>query len=346
MLACRSHYTSGGETILSVQVQAAERVPLLQVRGLKSFYSVTSRSSYRKQQVKAVNDVSLAIYEGETYGLVGESGCGKSTLGKTVLGLLPAREGEILYRGESLQGRSRGQMRKYRQELQMIFQDPYSSLNPRVMVGEALEEALVIHRIGTPDERTEAALDMLRSVGLQEEHYYSLPHQLSGGQRQRIGLARALILQPRLVICDEPVSALDVIIQAQIMNLMRELQQSMNLTYLFIAHDLAVVRHISDRIGVMYLGRLVEEGDTDSLFTTPLHPYTQLLLNAVPIPDPAVPAPKPLLDSGMPSPLETIPGCAFHTRCPLATEHCRRAEPQPRQVSRSHWVACHHAAIG
>ncbi|WP_340013154.1 oligopeptide/dipeptide ABC transporter ATP-binding protein [Paenibacillus sp. FSL K6-1318] len=331
-------------TTLNSQTRSQE--PLLQITGLRTYYSIKSKTSYRKQQVKAVDDVSLNIYEGETYGLVGESGCGKSTLGKTVLRLLSSQDGEIRYRGQPIHRLSRRRMRAYRQEIQMIFQDPYSSLNPRITVGEALEEALVIHRIGKPEERTRSALKMLQAVGLQDEHYYSLPHQLSGGQRQRIGLARALILNPKLVICDEPVSALDVIIQAQIINLMRKLQREMDLTYLFIAHDIAVVRHISDRIGVMYLGKLVEEADTESLFHSPRHPYTQLLLSAVPIPDPSMKRLSVVTDTDMPSPLETISGCAFHTRCPLADEQCRSIVPVKRVVKGGHWVACHHAAKG
>lgn len=318
-----------------------QRKPLLQVNSLKKYYTAKSKASYRSATVKAVDDVSFTIYEGETYGLVGESGCGKSTLGKTLLRLTDATDGQVLYREQDLNTLSRKQLRSFRQELQMVFQDPYSSLNPRIIIGHALEEPLIIHNVGSPAERTEQVLRMLNIVGLQEEHYYSLPHQLSGGQRQRIGLARALILNPKLVICDEPVSALDVIIQSQIINLMKKLQADLNLTYLFIAHDIGVVRHISDRIGVMYLGKLVEEADTDTLFENPLHPYTKLLLSAVPIPDPSMKKEFVSLETDIPSPLDVIPGCTFHTRCPFANETCTTVAPIKREVESGHYVACH-----
>lgn len=318
-----------------------EEVPLLKVNGLKKYYTVKKQAGFRKSMVKAVDDVSLQIYAGETYGLVGESGCGKSTLGKTLLRLTAPTSGEVIYNKHNLFQMSRTELRTARQELQMVFQDPFSSLNPRKLIGKALEEPLIIHGIGTPQERTSRALEMLIKVGLQAEHYYSLPHELSGGQRQRIGLARALILNPRIVICDEPVSALDVIIQAQMIKLMKKLQQELQLTYIFIAHDIGVVRHISDRIAVMYLGKIVEESDNDSLFTAPLHPYTQILLSAVPIPDPTVKRERMMLTGDLPSPLDQIDGCSFHTRCPYATERCRVEIPVKREVKPRHWVACH-----
>lgn len=319
------------------------RKPLLQVENLHKSYWSKAKNSFKKARVRAIRDVSFTIFAGETYGLVGESGCGKSTLGKTLLRLTEQDSGSILYEGNDLAKLSSKQLRHYRKELQIVFQDPYSSLNPRIVVGEALEEPLHVHRIGTPQERTERAMDMLAAVGLKREHYYSLPHQLSGGQRQRIGLARALIVHPKLVVCDEPVSALDVIIQAQIIQLLKRLQHDMNLTYLFISHDISVVRHISDRIGVMYLGRLVEEGDTDSLFQQPTHPYTKLLLSAVPVPDPFAAKKEWQQEGELPSPLEKIAGCSFHTRCPYATERCRLEEPEPKRVNEEHWAACHYA---
>lgn len=316
-------------------------VPLLEVKGLSKHYSTKRPASFRKSLVKAVDDVSFHIYEGETYGLVGESGCGKSTLGKTLLRLVEPTAGEALYQGEDLNQMPSRKLRASRRQLQMVFQDPYSSLNPRKTIGRTLEEPLIIHGIGSPQQRTELALRMLGTVGLQEEHYDRLPHELSGGQRQRIGLARALILEPRLVICDEPVSALDVIIQSQIINLMRKLQRELKLTYLFIAHDIGVIRHISDRIGVMYLGKMVEEARTDDLFAQPLHPYTQVLLSAVPIPDPAIKKERMILQGDIPSPLETVSGCAFHPRCPFAIETCRKLAPVKREVAPGHFAACH-----
>ncbi|ANY67256.1 peptide ABC transporter ATP-binding protein [Paenibacillus sp. BIHB 4019] len=325
----------------SAHEQEGGPMPLLEVKGLSKHYSTKRPASFRKSLVKAVDDVSFHIYEGETYGLVGESGCGKSTLGKALLRLVEPTAGEALYQGEDLNRMPSRQLRASRRQLQMVFQDPYSSLNPRKTIGRTLEEPLIIHGIGSPQERTELALRMLATVGLQEEHYDRLPHELSGGQRQRIGLARALILEPRLVICDEPVSALDVIIQSQIINLMRKLQRELKLTYLFIAHDIGVIRHISDRIGVMYLGKMVEEARTDDLFAQPLHPYTQVLLSAVPIPDPAMKKERMVLQGDIPSPLETVSGCAFHPRCPYAVEACRKQVPLKREVAPGHFAACH-----
>ncbi|MBB6691361.1 dipeptide ABC transporter ATP-binding protein [Cohnella xylanilytica] len=319
----------------------ASAEPLLRVNGLKKYYAASGRSAFRRSVVKAVDGVSFDLREGETYGLVGESGCGKSTLGKSLLRLTEPTEGEALYRGVDLFKQSRKSLQAYRRELQIVFQDPFSSLNPRQIVGRALEEPLVIHGIGSPKERTDRAMEMLITVGLRMEHYYRLPHELSGGQRQRIGLARALILNPRIVICDEPVSALDVIIQSQIVNLMRKLQAELKLTYLFIAHDIAVVRHISDRIGIMYLGKLVEEAPTDKLFANPRHPYTQVLLSAVPVPDPSGRRERIALEGDLPSPLDPPSGCAFHTRCPFATERCRTETPIRREVDEGHFAACH-----
>lgn len=326
-------------TMLNVNTFRPE--PLLQIKGLKKHFSVKNPSGFKKSVVKAVNNASFNLFEGETYGLVGESGCGKSTLGKTLLRLTEPTEGQALYQNIDLFKLSLSEMREYRTKLQMVFQDPYSSLNPRITVGNALEEPLIIHGIGTPAERTERAMDILETVGLQMEHYYRFPHEMSGGQRQRVGLARALILRPKIIICDEPVSALDVIIQSQIINLMKKLQMELKLTYLFIAHDISVVRHISDRIGVMYLGNLVEEAETTELFGNPLHPYTQVLLSAVPLPDPTKRKERIILQGELPSPLNPPPGCMFHTRCPYALEKCKTVEPVRREVAADHLVACH-----
>ncbi len=285
--------------------------------------------------------MSFAIHEGEVYGLVGESGCGKSTLGRTLLRLTEPSDGVALYRGQNLFELSAKEMQSRRRQLQMVFQDPFASLHPRKTIGTALTEPLVIHGIGTKAQHRMLALQMLAKVGLQADHYNRLPHELSGGQRQRVVLARALILQPDFIVCDEPVSALDVIIQAQILNLMKQLQQELKLTLLFIAHDLGVVRHISDRIGVMYLGKLVEEAPTDELFAAPRHPYTRALLSAVPNPEPGAPRERILLQGDVPSPLEPPSGCAFHPRCPAATDRCRVETPSKRAVTSHHFVACH-----
>ncbi|RXZ83255.1 dipeptide ABC transporter ATP-binding protein [Paenibacillaceae bacterium] len=323
----------------STEPAGAARKPLLEVRNLQKHYRVNGGAE--QQTIKAVNNVSLQLYDGETYGLVGESGCGKSTLGKTLLRLLPATSGEVHYEGKNLFQLREKEMRQVRQHLQMVFQDPYTSLNPRKRVGSIIGEGLKIHGVRSKAERRERVLAILEKIGLQPEHVDRFPHELSGGQRQRIGLARALVLQPRLVVCDEPVSALDVIIQSQIVNLMRKLQQELRLTYLFIAHDISVVRYVSDRIGVMYLGRLVEEADTNTLFTSPKHPYTKVLLSSVPVPDPTVKRTRIPLTGELPSPLDLPSGCVFHTRCPYATARCRDEEPAFRQIAPNHSAACH-----
>lgn len=315
--------------------------PILEVNGLRKYFASKQPGSWRTKTLKAVDNVSFRLYEGETYGLVGESGCGKSTLGRTLLRLTEPTEGTALYNGKDLFSLPGKELQASRKQLQMVFQDPFASLHPRKSIGAALTEPLVIHRIGTPDERYSRVVEILRVVGLQPSHYDRLPHELSGGQRQRVVLARALILEPKLVICDEPVSALDVIIQAQILNLMKQLQQDFKLTYLFIAHDLGVVRHISDRIGVMYLGKLVEEAPTDQLFASPKHPYTRALLSAVPNPDPGGKRDRILLEGDVPSPLDPPSGCTFHPRCPLATERCRNEIPVKREVADRHFAACH-----
>jgi oligopeptide/dipeptide ABC transporter ATP-binding protein len=322
---------------------AATRKVLLEVRDLHVHYRPGGAFARGARAVKALNGVSLKLHEGETYGLVGESGCGKSTLGRTILRLQEATAGEVIFEGRDLLKLPAKQMRAVRRRLQMVFQDPFTSLNPRQKIGGILKEALAIHGIASARERDERVNRMLVRIGLQPEHAQRYPHELSGGQRQRIGLARALILEPQIVVCDEPVSALDVVIQSQIINLMRALQEELKLTYLFIAHDIGVVRYISDRIGIMYLGRLVEEAETDALFASPRHPYTKALLSAVPVPDPLHRKERIQLKGELPSPLNVPGGCAFHTRCPYATDLCRTDVPELKRLSDRHAVACHHA---
>lgn len=317
---------------------------LLEIKSLKKFFPVKrSLIDFKKEKtfVQAVNDVSFKLYKGETYGLVGESGCGKSTTGRTLLKLTEHTNGQALYNGSDIFQSTGKELRKVRQDIQMVFQDPYSSLNPRKRIGKILEEPLVIHNIGNAKERTEMVMEVLDKVGLQIEHYYRYPHEFSGGQRQRIGLARALILNPKILIMDEPVSALDVSIQSQVLNLLKKLQTDLSLSYLFISHDMGVVRYISDRIGVMYLGNLVEEAPTETLFSNPLHPYTQALLSAVPEPKLSGKKERIILKGEMPSPLNPPSGCVFHTRCPLAEERCKSVIPEKKQITSDHHVACH-----
>lgn len=317
---------------------------LLDVQNLKKFFPVTGqlgRLGGVKGQVKAVNDVSFQLYEGETFGLVGESGCGKSTTGRTILRLTEPTEGKALYKNEDLFQMSKKDLRNIRKDLQIVFQDPFSSLNPRKRIGHILEEPLIIHSLGNKQERRERVFEMLQKVGMQPEHYYRYPHEFSGGQRQRLGLARALIVNPKIIICDEPVSALDVSIQSQVINLLKQLQDELQLTYLFITHDISVVRHISDRIGVMYLGQIVEEAPTDSLFDSPLHPYTQALFSAVPRADRKQTRERIVLKGELPSPLNPPSGCMFHTRCPHATDICRSKIPLKKEMAPKHFVACH-----
>jgi peptide/nickel transport system ATP-binding protein len=293
--------------------------------------------------VKAVDDVSFTIRRGETLGLVGESGCGKTTIGRTLLRLEVATSGELRYDGADLAAAKGDALKSFRRRIQVIFQDPYSSLNPRMTVGQILVEPMLVHGLQARRRAARARAEaLLEQVGLFTYMAERYPHELSGGQRQRVGIARALALEPDFIVCDEPVSALDVSIQAQIMNLLEELQQRLNLTYLFIAHDLAVVRHISDRVAVMYLGKVMEVASRDALYSAPQHPYTQALLEAVPIPDPALErerARRPL-HGEIPSPLNPPSGCVFHTRCPLADERCRAAVPPLREVRPRHWAAC------
>jgi peptide/nickel transport system ATP-binding protein/oligopeptide transport system ATP-binding protein len=288
-----------------------------------------------------VDDVSFSIHPGETFGLVGESGCGKSTTGRSILRLIEPTDGEVWFDGRNLLQLSTTTLREARRHLQIIFQDPYASLDPRMTVREILEEPLLVHRMGDRSERRRRVEELLEVVGLSPYHAQRYAHEFSGGQRQRIGIARALALHPKLIVADEPVSALDVSIQSQVLNLLKDLQERFHLTYLFIAHDLSVVRHISDRIGVMYLGRLVEVGPRDEVYDHPLHPYTQALLSAVPIPDPTVKRERIILQGDVPSPANPPAGCAFHPRCPYAVKACRTIRPELVDVGAGHAVACH-----
>jgi len=318
------------------------KAPLLEVEGLKKHFPVRKGLlSTVVGQVYAVDGISFRIEEGETLGLVGESGCGKSTAGKAILRLIEPTAGTVKVRGDRIDNLSRAQMRPFRRELQVVFQDPYSSLNPRLSVGEIVAEPLTNYGISSGSELRARVAELFRKVGLREEAMQRYPHEFSGGQRQRIGIARALALQPSLIVCDEPVSALDVSVQAQVINLLRDLQSEFGLSYLFVAHDLAVVEHISHRIAVMYLGKIVELTDRDSLFAEPLHPYTEALLSAVPTPDPEAKRERIILAGDVPSPINPPSGCRFHTRCPYAMARCSREEPQVREVKPGHQVACH-----
>jgi peptide/nickel transport system ATP-binding protein len=327
---------------------AATDEVLLDVRGLKMHFPVTSGHILKKTigHVKAVDDVSFSIKKGQTLGLVGESGCGKSTTGRAILQLYKPTAGEVRFQGTDLLKLDQGQMRRMRREMQIIFQDPYSSLNPRMNAGEIVGEPLTAHKlVGSQAELRERVAELFTIVGLNPDMAGRYPHEFSGGQRQRIGIARALAVNPSFIVCDEPVSALDVSIQAQVINLLAELQERFNLTYLFVAHDLSVVRHIADRIAVMYLGHMVEIGPVEELYTNPLHPYTKALLSAAPIPDPQAEAKRqPIILKGeIPSPLNPPVGCVFHTRCPIMEESCKAAMPELREVRPEHWVACYKA---
>ena len=315
---------------------------VLEVNGLKKYFPVR-RGLLRRTvgHVHAVDDVSFTIGPAETVGLVGESGCGKTTVGRTILRLIEPTAGSIRLEGQELSGLSKAELRPLRQRMQIIFQDPFSSLNPRMRAGDIVAEPLKLHRDGGKRARRERVAELFERVGLRRAQMDNYPHQFSGGQRQRIGVARALALNPRLIVGDEPVSALDVSIQAQVINLLRDLQRDLKLSYLFISHNLAVVEHISHRIAVMYLGRIVEYTDKTTLFARPLHPYTEALLAAVPIPNPAIKRVRHVVQGDVPSPLRPPPGCHFHTRCPYAEARCRSEVPLLREVQPGHHVACH-----
>ena len=315
---------------------------VLEVRDLKKHFPVRRGLLQRVVgHVLAVDGVNFTIRRGETLGLVGESGCGKSTVGKTVMRLIEPTGGEIAIRGEDVTRIGRGGMRRFRRQLQMVFQDPYSSLNPRMTAGDIVGEPLSNYGLASGKERTDRVEALFQRVGLRAEHMVKYPHEFSGGQRQRLGIARALALQPEVIIADEPVSALDVSVQAQVLNLLMDLQDEFKLAYLFISHDLAVVEHISHRVAVMYLGQIVEITDKRSLFELHLHPYTEALLSAVPIPNPRLKRERIILAGDVPSPINPPPGCRFHTRCPYAVDRCRREVPPLREVRRGHAVACH-----
>ncbi|WRP07863.1 dipeptide ABC transporter ATP-binding protein [Rossellomorea aquimaris] len=316
--------------------------PLLKVENLKKHFPITGGILGRPvSSVKAVDGVSFTVNKGETLGIVGESGCGKSTTGRMLMRLIDPSEGKVTFEDRELTSLSNSEMRKVRREMQMVFQDPFASLNPRHTVEQILEEPLKVHGMGSAKERKKRVHELLNIVGLSSYHAKRYPHQFSGGQRQRIGIARALMTKPKLIIADEPVSALDVSIQSQVLNLMQDLQKEFGLTYIFIAHDLGVVRHISDRVGVMYLGKMVELSNSETLYETPLHPYTQALLSAVPVPDPDFKRETILLQGDIPSPSNPPGGCTFHTRCPHATEICKQKVPEFKEHQPGHYVACH-----
>ena len=319
--------------------------PLIEVRHVKKYFPIRKGLMQREvARVHAVDDVSFAVREGETLGLVGESGCGKSTLGRTIVRLLQPTAGEIVFRGEPIESMGARKLRPLRREMQMVFQDPYASLNPRKRVGTIISDPMKIHGLGDAKQRKAQVEQLLETVGLSPEHYNRFPHEFSGGQRQRIGIARALALRPKLIVADEPVSALDVSIQSQMLNLLEDLQNEFRLTYIFIAHDLSVVRHVSDRIAVMYLGKLVELSPAEELYERPIMPYTEALLSAVPVPDPELAAAREriVLEGDVPSPINPPSGCRFHPRCRYATQVCTDIEPPLVDYGNGHLAACHH----
>jgi len=314
---------------------------LVEVRNLKKYFPVgAGMFGAGRDAVRAVDDVSFSIRRGETFGLVGESGCGKSTTGRSILRLIEPTSGEVRFEGKDLLSLGVDELRRLRRDMQIIFQDPYSSLNPRMKVSQIIQEPLIIHKIGNREGRKSRAQELLRLVGLEPEHAGRYPHEFSGGQRQRIGIARALALNPKFIVCDEPVSALDVSVQAQIVNLLQDLQAQLGLTYLFVSHGLSVVEHISTRVGIMYLGKLVEVGSSREIFHNPLHPYTRALLSAIPIPDPTRRRERLPLTGDIAIAIEPPSGCRFRTRCPLAEPRCAELEPKLVEVSPDHFVAC------
>ena len=344
------HYSGDPEFLVFVRcfLDTNERTPLLKVEHLSKEFPAESgmfAKRFSKRVVSAVNDISFEIYPGETFGLVGESGCGKSTTGRTIMRLTKPTAGKVFFQGKDVAEMSKHEIKDMRREMQFIFQDPYASLNPRMTIGEIVSEPMTIHGVGTKEERIERVRELLDVVGLNPEHINRYPHEFSGGQRQRVGIARAFALKPKLIICDEPVSALDVSIQAQVLNLLKELQDKFGTAYLFIAHDLSVVQHISDRVAVMYLGKMVEVSDWKTLYSEPHHPYTQSLLSAVPVPDPDIQKTRKriILAGDPPSPLDPPTGCRFHTRCPIAQGVCSEKLPEFKEVAPGHCCACHFA---
>ena len=319
-----------------------EKKDMLIVQNLKTYFPVRSGVFQRVSAwVKAVDDVSFTVKEGETFGLVGESGCGKTTVSRSILRLIPANGGSVFFDGQDVFNLRKNELKALRRNMQIVFQDPYSSLDPRMPVGDIIAESLLIHGMKDSKQRNVVVQEMLAKVGLNPYHAHRYPHEFSGGQRQRIGIARALALNPRFIVCDEPVSALDVSIQSQILNLLKDLQREYGFSYLFVAHDLSVVEHISDRVGVMYLGKLVETSTREQLFSEPLHPYTRALMSAIPVPDPRRKRERIVLTGEVPSPLNPPSGCRFHPRCPIAKDVCKQEEPKFEEKRPGHWVACH-----
>ncbi len=315
---------------------------LLEIKELRTYFPIRAGILQRVvANVKAVDGVSFGIMEGETLGLVGESGCGKTTIGRTILRLQERTSGGVFFKGEDVFDASTTRLKQLRKDMQIVFQDPYSSLDPRMPVGESIAEGLMVHGVSSGKERSDMVREILQKVGLNPYHARRYPHEFSGGQRQRIGIARALVLKPSFIVADEPVSALDVSIQSQVLNLLRDLQREFGLTYLFIAHNLSVVEHISDRVGVMYLGKLVELAPRREFFLNPLHPYSQALMSAIPIPDPTIKRERIILKGDVPSPINPPSGCRFHTRCPVAVDICQEVDPEFREVVPAHFVACH-----
>jgi peptide/nickel transport system ATP-binding protein/oligopeptide transport system ATP-binding protein len=317
---------------------------LIEVRNLVKYFPV--RGGVLRQvvdEVQAVDDVSFTIKQGEALGLVGESGCGKTTVGRTMLRLIDPTSGEVLFNAANIFEMNSQELKELRREMQIVFQDPFASLDPRLPIGESVAEGLRIHGIGSPQERYDRVIEALKQVGLEDYHAARYPHEFSGGQRQRIGIARALVLNPRFIVLDEPVSALDVSIQAEVLNILKDLQEKLSLTYLFVAHNLAVVEHISDRVAVMYLGKIVEVATREELFRNPLHPYTQALMSAIPMPNPTLKRERIILKGDVPSPLNPPSGCRFHPRCPFAQDICAEEEPQLRELRSGHTAACHFA---
>ncbi len=328
----------------NLQNASQDEKPIIEVRNLKKYFTKkTGILGNKVKHIKAVDDITFSIKKGETLGLVGESGCGKSTTGRTLIRLYDVTGGEIIYNGVDIAKMSQSELKPYRKKIQMIFQDPYASLNTRMTVGDIIGEPIDIHNLATGEERQQIIWDLLERVGLNKEHANRYPHEFSGGQRQRIGIARALAVKPEFIICDEPISALDVSIQAQVVNMLEDLQKEFGLTYLFIAHDLSMVKYISDRIGVMYLGKMVEIADSDDLYNDPKHPYSQALLSSIPIPDPDAmkKSNRIILEGEVPSPINPPSGCRFRTRCRYAMERCATEEPMLQDIGNGRQVACH-----